>query len=262
LDVGTDGSSAVQRIRLDTWRVDATLELGRGPLAPHYARQILAAPGSPRTVGVARSYPFALFSPSSTGIVVFDDAVQRLRVAGDLDNGPLSTIIQWGANAGTIYGANTETSDAQYSRYVVDQAGPLFDSELYGAVSAKRFAYLNGRFYESNGQVLDSSTGSVLQPSPLDFDTGPIAIDQARNRVYFVNQIRLGDTPRYEIHVVTLSTMQRRDILDLRPSPREDRLQTPFQLARWGMDGLALLIEHDRPGIAHVLLIDGPAVGL
>jgi hypothetical protein len=102
----------------------------------------------------------------------------------------------------------------------------------------------------------------VLQPSPLDFDTGPIAIDQARNRVYFVNQIRLGDTPRYEIHVVTLSTMQRRDILDLRPSPREDRLQTPFQLARWGMDGLALLIEHDRPGIAHVLLIDGPAVGL
>ena len=265
LYVGIDGSSAVKRILLDTWQVDAVLDLGRATLAPHFAREIVVAPATPGTVAVARSFPLEFYTTPSNGIVVFDGAAQRPRVAGngsvDEPNGPRSTTIQWGADADTLYGGNTETSEAQFSRYSAPAEGPLFDAE-YGTIHAKRFIYMNERFYLSSGAVLEATTGAVVQPSPLGFgDAGQIAIDVHNNTAYFVKQIRPGsETPRYEIHVVTLDTMILRDVLRLVPGPRQDRGQKPFQLVRWGHDGLALLIGHDQPGVAHLLLVNGPAV--
>jgi hypothetical protein len=275
LYVGTDGSSAVRRIRLDTWRIDATLDLGRTQVGPLFAREIAVAPSAVKTVAIGRSLPLDPYYGLSTparGIVVFDDATQRPRAGGtgDVDepNGPLSSEMQWGADAGTIYGANTQDSSRQYSRYTVPADGPLFDAECI-SITAKRFAYLNGRFYESGGVVRDATTCAELQSSPLDFsDSELIEIDEPNNSAYFVKKVRPGSTtPRYEIYIVTLDTMTLRDVLDLRPGPREDHLLPPIQLVRWGDDGLALLIGydhpdvlHDRSGAAHLLLVNSPAI--
>jgi hypothetical protein len=266
LYVGTDGSSSVARVRLDTWQRDATLELGRESSGrAHLARQIFPAPGAPRTVVVARTTAGGLqgITTPGNGFVVFDDALQRPRSGGDtmFENGPRTTVVQWGSDANTIYGGNTETSNNFYSRYLVDEDGPLFQF-MYGAIAAHNFVYRNGRFHESHGRVLDADSGVTLLEAPRSYTSfyGGFYIEESLNRAYFVEQIRGSTRQSYRVHIHQLDTMTLLDSIRMDAAPRGDNGQSPVRLIRWGEDGVAVLVGHFRAGNSHLLLAHGPAV--
>lgn len=197
------------------------------------------------------------------GVVVFDDSLQRPRSGGDTEfqNGPRTTVVQWGPDAQTIYGGNTETSDNWYSRYLVDEQGPLFQS-MYGAIAAHDFVYRNGRFYESHGRVLDADSGIQLLQAPRSYTSsyGGFYIEESRNRAYFVDQIRGSTAQSYRAHIHQLDTMTLLDSIHMDAAPRWDGGQRPVRLIRWGEDGVAVLVGHFRAGNGHLLLAHGQAV--
>lgn len=156
---------------------------------------------------------------------------------------------------------NTETSDNPYSRYLVDEQGPLFQS-MYGAIAAHDFVYRNGRFYESHGRVLDSESGIHLLQAPRSYTSfhGGFYIEESLNRAYFVEQLRSSTQQSYQVHIHQLDTMTLLDSIRMDAAPRRDNGQSPLRLIRWGEDGVAVLVGHFRAGNGHLLLAHGPAV--
>ena len=149
LYLGFAGEGRVRRFSLLTNSIDQDFSLGGEESfdGPYYAADILPLRNSDDLVAVARSGNYS--SPRGTGVVLFEDGVQRPYVAGEF---PPSTSLVYTDQDQLILGYENEYY-YQFQGFAVTDFS-LSPTDTYGD------------FYESSGQ-LEYTDGRIYTPSGL-----------------------------------------------------------------------------------------------
>jgi hypothetical protein len=260
LYVGIAGASSVQRLRLADRVFDSEFYLGRDQLMGAFLpKEIAVAPGQPRTAAVVRSRPNGV-SPEHDGAAIFDDAVQRSGVGGNMTyfpvvpggdigylNGWLTDSITWGADASALYGNDNETSSGQFSIYSVDATGLRYERRAGFGDPSEHLHFWNGRVYSDYGQVLDIAGDSIVTTLQLGFGNGTdsalVAVDSDLGKLFFVEMTYPfnASVVVYKFVTFDLDTLQPIDSITYIDGNVEKPRLKVMRFVRWGTDGLAFI---------------------
>lgn len=252
LYVGLDGASAVKRFALPELTPDGsgTISLGQDSFfGPYFAKDVQVAPGAPHTVAV--SLGNAGVSPSAEGgVVIYDDATPRAkRAPGFGGTGNLFDTLQWGADAGTLFAANNESTGFDFYRLSVAADGVSIALDAAGAASGFgariHFDRTTGLVYSDGGRVVDGD--GVLQGT---FGaSGAMAPDAALNRAYFFTPFPPSGTANFRTFDLTRFTPA--DSLTIQGLPFPT---SAGRVVRFGADGVAIL------AVGQLVLVRGTVV--
>lgn len=164
---GLTGSPSVARLNLNSLTPDLTFFLGPAlsfgeNVGPNYARDLAVVPGQPHSVIVSRKS--IEIDPSSTGLAVFDDGVQRPNTTPEL-TGPIT----FGGSPSILFGFDDNDGGFTLSRYQIDPFGLSlldFNSGLFHGFNTY-LVYSGGPLYGSDGNVVDANTEALLGSFPL-----------------------------------------------------------------------------------------------
>ena len=261
LYVGADGASSVRRLRLADEALDTEIYLGRDPLFGAFlAESVAVAPGSPRTVAVVRSRPLG-GSPELDGVAIYDDAVRRPNLAGNLTsivvpggnvgylNGPLTDAVVWGADTSALYGTNNETSSGDFSIYDVDAEGPHYIRNAAFTDPSKHLHFWNGRIYTDYGQVLDIGSDSIAATINLGFGDATntafayVVTDVDLRKLFYleVTYPYFNSSVVYRFVTFDLDTYAPIDSVVYGDFTSDNPRLEVMRFVRWGTDGLAFI---------------------
>lgn len=215
------------------------------------------APGLPHTIAVAQETA----SAGGTELAIYDDGVMRPNTANGGPDYPVN-VIQWGADASTIYGTENTISGGPEFIYPINAQGATLSSTALGAFSsfANQLVYDSSetRLYDPNGDVVDPATGKSLGSFPVSSNS--FTIDSSQRRVYF-----MGTTPypdgvnsansitQIEVYDQDRFTSEGTIVLPSVPSDGEPSYSSE-NLLRWGTAGLAFNLG------SNIYILDGPFV--
>jgi hypothetical protein len=259
LYVGIAGAASVQRLRMADRTFDSEFYLGRDPLFGAYTpKEIAVAPGLPRTVAVVRARPNDP-SPEQDGVAIFDDAVQRPEVGGNLTsvivpggnvgflNGPLTDSITWGADASVLYGTNNESSLGDFSIYAADAAGLHYERNANFVALGEHLHFANGRIYSDEGPILDIASETDVGNIDLGFrdhtQSALVAVDSSLRKLFYL-QITYpygSQIVAYKISTFDLDTFDPIDSITYIDQTIEKPRLKVMRFVRWGTDGLAFI---------------------
>jgi hypothetical protein len=228
LYAGIDGRASVQRFKLPDLTPDLEIPLGADDWGgPYHAVDLLAVPGSPRAVVVARSFTSAPDSVSST--VVYDDAVARpLSLGLNCACGSL----QWGDNGTQLYAADNLTTGFSFYDIQVGPSGLQLSNSVFNAFSefGSRIHYARATrlLYADDGTVFDPVNRRRVTKMNI---RGPMVADLDRNRLYFAT----GEGSK-AITGVDATTYQRVGLARQFNEPAA----SASRMVRWGPEGIAL----------------------
>jgi hypothetical protein len=213
--VGLQGAAAVRRVDLQTSAPGLQFSVGADSFSGVYFPDYMAVmPGNPDTVAVSRS---------SGGTAVYDNGVQRTKVAG-------GGFLQFGLTASRLYAGG-----GPVSKLTVDATGLT----LSGTIPAGRggttsyFDQSRGLLFTSGGDVLDPEAGTILgQFTGLSYNS-KMAVDSAAGRVYFLT----GDS--FSSSTWRLVAYDINTFLPLGYANLSGIVGEPSDLVRWGTNGLA-----------------------
>ncbi|HEU0068928.1 MAG TPA: hypothetical protein VFQ26_06655, partial [Nitrospiraceae bacterium] len=248
--------------------------LGRDPLFGAFLpKEIAIAPGLPRTAAVVRSRPNG-GSPEFDGAAIFDDAVQRPLVGGNLTsepvlagnvgylNGSLTDSVVWGADASTLYGTNYETSSFDFSIYSVDAAGLHFVRNAAFNDPSKHLHFWNGRLYADRGQVLDVASESVVATLELGLrdhtQSVLVAVDPLLHKLFYLEiTYPHGLYVTYKWVSFDLDSLEPIDSLTYDDFSTEKPRLDVMRFVRWGTDGLAFINDEGELYLLSGAFVDG-----
>jgi hypothetical protein len=232
------GAPSVARFALPAMAREATIDIGADPQGfPLTTWDLQVAPGNSRTIAVARS--IAANAPQSRGVVIIDDQTPRSLIGGMEGQNRTSEIdvIQWGASANVLYGADVHTSGEQLVTMSVDASGATV---VAGATQhvAGQMHFLDDLLYLDTGTVFDPRLGKQVGALTGSPTIGAIPVrgvlvpDRANSRIFRLTD-NMGGSYNY-IGIYDLATYQIRKSFTIigvtHAWPR---------LIRWGPDGLA-----------------------
>jgi hypothetical protein len=230
LYTGLDGNASVQRFALPALTADVSYPLGADSFfGPYFALDLQAAPGAPHTSAVSRGIRGS--SPSALGgIVIFDDATPRPVTALGFGQGGavIYDSLQWGANATSLFGADLESSGADFFTLAVNANGISLaqDIQSIGSGRLHRDPGTN-LIYGENGRVLDQ-TGSA---AGVFKTSGLLVPDSTLNTAFFLNQSFGANTATIQSFDLTHFTPVGSITIPVSGQARH--------LVRWGQNGLA-----------------------
>jgi hypothetical protein len=189
---------------------------------------LAVVPGADRALAVIRTaggYP--------QDIRIFDDDQPRPKSAiADFDR------LAFGDDAGTLYGIDTQTSEGVLATLSVDVSGvstnvtrTVTTIALVGLQESRSAMYAAGRLYHGAGSIIDPERAAIVG-SVSDTRQGPMSVDPALGRAYFVNVDA--------IHVYDLSTAQLLGSIPLPPNTLDGLGFFDHRLIRAGGDLLAV----------------------
>lgn len=217
LYVALRGQPRIVRIDLATFTKDIEFDPGSAfGITTGYADQLVALPGSPRTVTAF---------VRNTGAFLFDDSVARINATAARGQGIGPTMVR-GPDGSHVYGYNGDNTGFEFFSNRVAADGFHVDSVVTGLINAfnVRLAYGSGLVYVSTGAVVDPVTLQRVGTFPA---SGTVTPDVPNNRVHF-----LGGPG-------TISTFNAtsRALMQTFSNPNIEGLNV---LTRWGTDGLAI----------------------
>jgi trimeric autotransporter adhesin len=247
LYAGIDGAAAVQRFTLPGLAQDLRISLGSDPFfGPYHAGDVQVAPGAPRAIAV--SLAVAGVSPSAQGgVVVFDDAVARAtRAAGFGGTGLLFNSLQWGADATTLYAANTETTGFDFYELSVTASGVTLAHDHSGTFSGFangiHFDPVTRLVYSDDGHVIDPATGL---PGGTYGTAGPMVPDGKAGVAVFV-------TSDFSTSNVTIRTFDLTRFTSVGSFVLQRVSGRPIgRVLRWGADGIAFATDAGQLVLTH-----------
>jgi hypothetical protein len=229
LYAGIDGAGSAQRFSLPSFSPDIHYSLGNpNQLGPAAAIDLQVAPNSSHTVAYATggSTPFFF----TDGVVVFDDAVQRINRTF---TEPSS--LQW-QNPSTLLGSDATGNGLDIMG--VDASGvtalPAFFPFAFSAHI--RFSPATGFVYGNDGRVVNPATGVVVGSYAVTTPstTTLMVPDSVLGKAFFLTQTQnLGST------TVTLQSFDLVHFTLLNSMTIPNLKGTVRSLVRWGQNGLA-----------------------
>jgi trimeric autotransporter adhesin len=246
LYAGMDGTGSVQRFVLPGLTPDISFSLGAYEAGiPYFALDLQVAPGAPHTVAASRGV-MNLDPDSEGGIAIYDDGVQRPTIAAGW--GPTTDSydsLQWGADASTLYAANTEGGGDFYS-LTVSPSGVSLDED-YPSVfwNPGRIHYdsANGLIYSDDG--FHAINPATALPTGL-FEVGggwPMAPDSTTNTVFILAQYVWQENSNFTID---LFDMEHYVLLGEIPFSTTAQSAVLGRFLRWGSNGLAVNFQGDQ----------------
>jgi hypothetical protein len=245
LYAGIDGAASVQRFLLPGLAKDISYSLGTNPnFGPYFALDLQVAPGAPHTTAVSLGNA-GLSAKAQGGITVFDDATPRpTNAPGGFS---LYDSIQWGADATTLFAANTESTGFDFYTLSVNSGGVTQNQDFQSVFGS----FANRIHFDAGTKLIYADEGHVINPAtglPVgDFnDVGPMVVDSILNIAFFVS----GQVP---------ATIQAFDLAHFTPI---DSITIPTvgdpasRLIRWGQNGLAFITKSVN-GVGKVFLVGG-----
>lgn len=221
LYVGLDGAQSVRRVSLPGLVPGPQFSLGGLTV-----EELHVMPGQPQTVAVSRRN--AGFSPSNSGLVIYDDGVAR-GLTGPGHTG--SNSFGWTSDAKTIFGYNFESTEFGLRRVDVGPGGATEAWVRDGLVGGfyVRISVVGDQIYGGDGSVVDGDLRERLGSCSMG---GWLAVDRELGRAFywsnFDGKLRVCDLATYQLlgEIVVPGVAS--------PHPTERR-----NLVRWGTDGLA-----------------------
>ncbi|HET7810332.1 MAG TPA: hypothetical protein VFL16_07125 [Steroidobacteraceae bacterium] len=275
LYVGIASASSVQRLRLGDGTFDSEFYLGRDEMFGAFQpKEIAVAPGQPRTAAVVRSRPNGV-SPEHDGAAVFDDAVQRPAVGGNLTsvvvpggnvgylNGWLTDSITWGADSSALYGTDNETSSGQFSIYSVDATGLRYERRAGFSDPSEHLHFLNGRIYSDYGQILDIAGDSLVATLELGFRDHTyralVAVDADLHKLFYleITYPFNAQVVVYKVETFDLDTLAAIDSVTYSDLSIEKPRLEVMRFIRWGSDGLAFINREGELYLLSGAFVDG-----
>lgn len=240
---GLTGSPSVSRFNLSSLASDLTFFMGPAEnfgenLGPNYPRDLAVIPGQPHSVVVSRKS--VEIDPSSTGLAVFDDGVQRPNTTPEL-TGPIT----FAGSPSILFGFDDNDGGFTLSRYQIDPSGVSFldfNSGLFHGFNTY-IVYSGGRLYGSDGNVVDANTetllGSFALPSgAAQFNS--VAPDAGSGMTSMLSQ-----DFSFNVFITTYDQTSFQPLASFPVTgitfPSFVNFDQPFagSLVRWGSDGLA-----------------------
>lgn len=229
---GVDGTAAVQRFTLPSVTPDINYSLGSNFFGPFFALDLQVAPGSPHTSAVslgANASPRAL-----GGVAIFDDATARPTSAPGFSSGVgLFDSLQWGADASTMFAANSDDTGFDFYTLAVDPTGVTlskdFPSTFRSFANRIHFDRGSNLVYADEGHVVDPTTGlyaGIFQTAGL------MVPDSSLNAAFFLTQPIGGSS-------VTIEAFDLTHFLPAGSITIPNINGIARRLIRWGQNGLA-----------------------
>ncbi|HXB53877.1 MAG TPA: hypothetical protein VN461_03775 [Vicinamibacteria bacterium] len=232
LYVGLSGANSVQRFHLPDLKPDISFSLGSDSfLGPLFARDIQVMPGNSHSVAVARMYKN--LSPSSAGIAIFDDGVERPNTTPFF--APFDSI-QFGRNDSTLYAYNSETSGLDFYQVSVDSSGLTLGSHVGGLIagfnSNIHFDWGTGLVYGDDGGAIDPVALTLIGTYSA---RGVMIPDSGVGRAFFVtSDFSTGDTQIQAFDQGRFTPLGAIDLGNVIPVA-----SSAASFIRWGPTGLA-----------------------
>jgi uncharacterized repeat protein (TIGR01451 family) len=220
LFVGLDGAGAVAQVNLTTGQVVRQFSDGAGPDRAYF---LSAVPGESNSVAVAESGNF--------NVTIYDAGVARASTSSSLGSwsGPLA----FDSSASTLYLLDTGFNPA-VNAMTVSSTGITGESTLYsGDFYASSIQYDNGRLYLSNGDILDVSTGALLDQLYVGTnfsDSGPVVSDSTLGLAFIIG----GEGVTSQVLAINESTFEAAGSINI------NSVDGITKIVRWGQNGLAL----------------------
>jgi hypothetical protein len=244
------GGAAIQRLTLPALTPDLQWSLGKDPI---YGKTALAGdikvqPGAPHTLAVS------LGEYGSGSVAVFDDAVERSAVAGDIFN-QLGNSLQWKSDGSELYAAYTTLNDSPYWTSVTDDAlyaMPVTESGVgavteYNSAFREEGAHLHsdpttGYVYGDWGEVINAAKGIPVGyyrwswPNSTYFP-GPLSVvDPTLKRFYTLLEVNAPDGLAFQIQAFDQTQFQLLSTIVIPNAAGE-----PTNFIPWGQAGLAFV---------------------
>jgi hypothetical protein len=248
LYIGLDGENSVQRINVSTSEVDLTFSLGVNQSGEQrFADDIEVLPGAPQSVAISRRRKSV--TPRFAGVAIYDDGVQR---PTEITSFLGSTVLAFSNLASTLYGYNTETVPADFSRMEVDSSGvSVLDATPNLINDLGNITFDGGLIYSTGGTVINPQTLTGVGQFPVQqFSAIASTPDSTIGRMFFL----VTENPFccngsiYKINAFDLNTQQ---LLGTETIPGVTG--SPHNLVRWGAKGLAFWTEGGQ-----VFLVESP----
>jgi hypothetical protein len=264
LYVGMTATAAIARLKLPALTPDIQWTVGPVPSANYavsiYSMQV--APGLPHTLAVAQ----AAGLPGATELAIYDDGVMRPNTAvGVIQPSGYLDILQWGADASTIYGGEETESGGPEFIFSISPQGATLTTTNNGALNVVGPSLVydsrEGRLYDGAGEVVDPATGRLLGSFPAGANA--FAIDSTQRRAYCLggtpygdslNGVYAGSGAQITVYDQDLLTSEGTIVLPQVNGVGTSPLFDAEYLIRWGTAGLAFNTA------STIYLLDGPFV--
>src|SRR5260370_5050238 len=153
-----DGAGAGRRFEKKCLTAGPQFPLGAGQVPGEvFAGDLQVMPGHAETVAVARR---------SNGVAIYDNGVPRPKMVSWTD---FVDIIAFGRSADRLYGTDTQTSGAAFTRMAIDAMGlTVLDKGTRSGLGAQ-MKFADGLIYGSSGLRVDPET----RPLPRTFPAVP-----------------------------------------------------------------------------------------
>ena len=217
--VHLNGANAARRF--DILTETPGLQFATSPVPP---TDMEVVPGSPQSVVLAKGQ-------SGGGVAIYDDGVQRPNTGNTVPSvGP----IEFGANASVLYGYNSFSDSFDLVKFLVDSSGAT-TSEVtprFFPESGNALKFVDGLLYTGSGRVVDPESKTWLGK----FQVGGfqvMAVDVANHRVFYA-----APTGSFTGGVI-IRAFDSNTFLPLGTITVPGITNTPVNLVRWGVNGLA-----------------------
>ncbi len=223
--VAHDANAQIIPVSLPDLTVGASFNLGTGSYGQTRAEDIVALPGSPDSLAVAR-YRSGV-SPRHDGVSVY---VNGSRLTSSTPNHTGSNSIEPGSAPGRIFGYNNESTEFGSRRLQVSETG-ITNLDVRSEIATGFGITIHASddiVAASSGRIYDGESYRILASLPY---SGLVRPDATAKRIYLlsdqgggVRRLRSYDTDRFaEIGSINVSGVS----------------GTPGTLVRWGEAGLA-----------------------
>jgi hypothetical protein len=146
--------------------------------------------------------------------------------------------VQWGADASTLFAANSSSTAFDFYTLAVNAAGVMvshdFPNVFTSPVKRIHFEPSKNLVYADNGQIVNPTTGTSTGRflTPLFFESALMVTDVAANRAYFITQqFSSGAVTMQSFNLTTLAAIDSLTINNVNGNIG--------RLVRWGQNGLA-----------------------
>ncbi len=242
--LSSPNQSTVYRVELPSLVSDLQISLGAGDVGTNSVYQMQVAPGMPQTIAISTREG----SEYTSGVVIFDGAVQRPTVLGPIKPLGTSADIAWGETNSTLYAlryAPAAPSDLfELDTVSVDANGLDLESTvpLSTLDPVQKIFYANGRIYGLDGIARDAASGATIGQFtiPANYQVITMLPDAANTRVFVLAHAT--ESSHLFLFCFDSSSFALRSLADL---GFDKSGGYPLTLILWGTDGIAFDYDGD-----------------